>query len=567
MFTSILAGLLASLSACNSSSPESRTFDATLEATLCHSTKQLARIFFSNHLWRREHELEPSHQDTLLQILEDRHQWFSKIAPVYAATHPKNVSSAQKRLSELHLESTQQTFVSTFESCTLLKEIDQFVSETVSDLEPLDSGVDDLSKPYNRYDPYPTIYHEYIDTLLRSMDSFSHLDLSDSRIGTENFSYGFRYRVVREPSSKNSFAFLVTLSLPESPLIRGDKIVGMSFPFKDLRSPPPVISLDEWGQNPKDFRKLTKAIKAVYQPYILARVLRGTEFKDVLLESASQKMSLVFAQIKASHTYIALTGFDHGAALGVSKVLESIDDKQPIILDLQGNPGGSVFEMVLIARLFVGQSPLGKFRSRQSLDLITAEVVDESHFSTPGISHPISAPKDTRLVTRTQNPLIVLIDDQSASASEILAYSLQSLERAILIGSKTYGKGIGQRQVVDGWAQSAPMLTTFQYYGIDGVSPQRDGVKPDILLSNLSHNQRATDLPEALMIAAGPRVAPIVLETRRFAPFRRQTLAHPAWADFHGRFSIGSLDQTLIAAEEWIHLINSSPLPESTALR
>ncbi|MBO7067696.1 MAG: S41 family peptidase [Bacteroidaceae bacterium] len=144
--------------------------------------------------------------------------------------------------------------------------------------------------------------------------------------------------------------------------------------------------------------------------------------------------------------YICLTGFTEGAYKEVRQALTELKQQgaEKLVLDLRGNPGGSVNEAVDIVNLFVPKGrkvvyTRGKMKHTDR-DYYTAE-----------------EPVDTLM------PVVVLVDGGSASASEIVSGSLQDMDRAVVMGVRTYGKGLVQmvREVsYDGHLK----LTTGRYY-------------------------------------------------------------------------------------------------------
>jgi len=150
--------------------------------------------------------------------------------------------------------------------------------------------------------------------------------------------------------------------------------------------------------------------------------------------------------------YIALTGFTEDAGKEVERALKSLRRGQPalqgLILDLRGNPGGRLDEAVNVTNVFVPRSELVvETRGR-------IEGADQKHFA-------LRQPVDLEL------PLTVLIDGGSASASEIVAGAIQDLDRGVVVGSRSFGKGLVQniRPLV---YQTQLKVTTAKYYTPSG---------------------------------------------------------------------------------------------------
>ncbi|MCU0348660.1 MAG: carboxy terminal-processing peptidase, partial [Saprospiraceae bacterium] len=145
---------------------------------------------------------------------------------------------------------------------------------------------------------------------------------------------------------------------------------------------------------------------------------------------------------------------------------------QGIILDLRGNGGGSLRDVVKMGGFFVEEGPIVQVKSRSR----TPEVLTDDD---PSVQY--------------SGALIVMVDQFSASASEILAAALQDYGRAVIVGTgtSTFGKGTVQRffdldQVVRGNPEVKPLgevkLTVQKFFRVNGGSTQLKGVVPDIIL-------------------------------------------------------------------------------------
>jgi carboxyl-terminal processing protease len=136
----------------------------------------------------------------------------------------------------------------------------------------------------------------------------------------------------------------------------------------------------------------------------------------------------LFDMVNSKTGYIALTKFNRKASRETANALKELkaEGAESIILDLRGNPGGLLSEAINIVNLFV---PKGQ------LVVTTKSKVEKYNKTYFTKNNPID----------TQIPLIVLIDGGSASASEIVSGSLQDLDRAVIIGSRSFGKGLVQR--------------------------------------------------------------------------------------------------------------------------
>lgn len=166
--------------------------------------------------------------------------------------------------------------------------------------------------------------------------------------------------------------------------------------------------------------------------------------------------------------YISLTTFTRNAGKNVGDALKELKEKQPnlkgVVFDLRGNGGGLLTEAVNVSNVFIPKGEL--------VVTTKGKVVDwDRSFKT------LNKPVDQEV------PLVVLIDKGSASASEIVSGVLQDLDRGVLIGQRSYGKGLVQNTRDVGY-NSKVKMTTAKYYipsgrCIQGVNYE-DGIPIDI---------------------------------------------------------------------------------------
>ena len=166
---------------------------------------------------------------------------------------------------------------------------------------------------------------------------------------------------------------------------------------------------------------------------------------------------------------------DYSARNAASDVKQEIirlkeQDMEGLVLDLRNNGGGSLKTVVDIAGLFIEEGPIVQVRSKRD----GKEVL-----------------KDTDPSVLWDGPLVILVNELSASASEILAAAMQDYKRAIVIGSKqTYGKGTVQNVIdLNGIIRNSEFgdlgalkLTTQKFYRVNGGSTQLEGVKSDVVV-------------------------------------------------------------------------------------
>lgn len=155
-----------------------------------------------------------------------------------------------------------------------------------------------------------------------------------------------------------------------------------------------------------------------------------TNTATIVLDEVDVKAVPFYGKVDEKTGYIVLTQFNRKASSEVHAALIDLKGKgaERIILDLRGNPGGLLGEAVNICNLFV---PKGEV-------IVTTKSKIEKHNQTY---------KTTREPVDLEIPLVVIVDGKSASASEIVAGALQDLDRAVIIGSRSFGKGLVQRPI------------------------------------------------------------------------------------------------------------------------
>jgi carboxyl-terminal processing protease len=187
---------------------------------------------------------------------------------------------------------------------------------------------------------------------------------------------------------------------------------------------------------------------------------------DVTITRAIIKIRSVRSRLEGKIGYLRVTSFNEQAEKGVKKVMAKFqeeigDELQGIVLDLRNNPGGLLDQAVAIADAFLDKGEIVSTRSRRA--------EDTQRFN----AHPGDLAKGV--------PMVVLINGGSASASEIVAGALQDHHRALVLGTKSFGKGSVQT-IIPLSGHGAMRLTTARYFTPSGRSIQAVGIEPDIVV-------------------------------------------------------------------------------------
>jgi len=190
----------------------------------------------------------------------------------------------------------------------------------------------------------------------------------------------------------------------------------------------------------------------------------GLEAFDVKLTRAVVKIQSVRYKVEGNVGYLRITSFNERTDELLKRAIEDIRKQTGntlagYVVDLRNNPGGLLDQAVAVSDAFLDRGEIVSTRSRRS--------EDTQRFN--------ARPGDLA----SGLPLVVLINDGSASASEIVAGALQDHRRAIVLGTKSFGKGSVQT-IMPLPGHGAMRLTTARYYTPSGRSIQAVGIEPDI---------------------------------------------------------------------------------------
>jgi carboxyl-terminal processing protease len=195
------------------------------------------------------------------------------------------------------------------------------------------------------------------------------------------------------------------------------------------------------------------------------------------IESTENAVKSLLIKGEKSVGYISLPDFytswenanEKGCATDVAKEILKLkkENINGLIVDLRSNGGGSLKEAIELAGIFIDVGPLMVLQTRKD---------------------PAFVAKDMNRGTAYSGPLVILVDEFSASASEMFAAALQDYNRAIVVGTKTFGKSTSQlifplisKQDTLGHCK----ITTERVYRITGKSHQQVGIIPDVILPDL----------------------------------------------------------------------------------
>lgn len=286
---------------------------------------------------------------------------------------------------------------------SLYKEINTFYVDDVDPNEFIQVGIDAMLKSL---DPYTTYYPE-------------------SEIENYRFQTTGKYGGIGSYIKRKSDYIIISEPYLDSPAAKAGLIAGDK-----------IVSVDDKLIKGKTSDEVSKLLKGQPGTSLTVKLLRpkldGTDESlqiELTREEVKMKNVPYFGMVKDGIGYIKLEYFTQDAGKEVEDALKSLkaenENLKGIILDLRGNTGGLLTEAVTISNVFLEKNQLVCFTKGKVKDW-------DKEFKT----------KKDALDTKT--PLVVLTNRSSASASEIVSGAIQDLDRGVVIGQKTFGKGLVQ---------------------------------------------------------------------------------------------------------------------------
>jgi carboxyl-terminal processing protease len=247
-----------------------------------------------------------------------------------------------------------------------------------------------------------------------------------------------------------------------------------------VKSGDQIIKID--GKSTKDIT-MVEAVKKLRGPKntkVTITIMREkmTQPKDIVLTRAIIQVKSVKTKTFDGHIgYIRIASFQEKTASDLRKALGEMSAKakpmKGLVLDLRNDPGGLLNQAIEVSDVFLKAGVIVSTRGRTKSMETRATARDNGD-------------QDVTV------PIVVLVNEGTASAAEIVAGALQDNGRALIIGTQTFGKASVQTVIPleDG---SALKLTTARYYTPSGRSIQAEGIKPDIIVKLVKPSEESED--------------------------------------------------------------------------
>jgi carboxyl-terminal processing protease len=268
-----------------------------------------------------------------------------------------------------------------------------------------------------------------------------------------------------------------------------------------------IVAIDGKSTKNMNLEGAISLIRGEIGKSITLKIARGGKSPfDIALTRAQIEVASVFSEVKQEGKlkvgYIRLAEFSSHSSEQMQKAIKDLNRKQvnAYVLDMRGNPGGLLQASVEIARMWLDNGTIVKTVDRKGGN------------------------EDFRAVqgALTQLPMAVLVDGNSASASEILAGALKDNRRAQIVGAQTFGKALVQsvHSLSDG---SGMAVTVAHYYTPNGTDIGHKGVTPDVKVDlNFNEQKNLADSPALLGSPQDPQYQ------RAVAVLQNKNMASPA---------------------------------------
>ena len=258
--------------------------------------------------------------------------------------------------------------------------------------------------------------------------------------------------------------------------------------FANLQIGDIIKSVDGIATQDKKLSEVSKLLSGKPNTNAILSIIRGEEFLNFSVKRTEIRSNPVqLKKLSDEIIVISLTEFSRGSAgLMRAALAGSGLQRNGVILDLRGNPGGLMIEATDVAGAFLNGGLVVEFHKPGKLPELFNAVGDGD----------------------SKTPLVVLVDSGTASAAEIVAAALQDRNRAVIVGERTFGKAAVQdlTELSDG---SALELTTGYYLTPNGKRLEGQGIEPDIVVSSNQSKQvaenRALQVLQGLISGIGSR--------------------------------------------------------------
>ena len=294
-----------------------------------------------------------------------------------------------------------------------------------------------------------------------------------------------------------------------------------------------ITKVDDTAVRGLSLNEAVKRMRGEPRTKVVLTIYRKSEnrtFPVTILREEIKVVSVKGKPIEPGYGWVRLTQFQERTVEDMVKKLEDLYNQDPqlkgLVLDLRNDPGGLLDAAVAVSAVFLPDDVTVVSTNGQLEESKYIYKASPQYYLRRG-ADPVRRLTETTKGIYKKIPLVVLVNEGSASASEIVAGALQDHKRATVMGSQTFGKGSVQtvRQL---GPDTALKITTARYYTPSGRSIQAKGIVPDVLIDDTLEGSpyavlrtREADLEKHLNSGQGAEVKDPAREKAREAALKR----------------------------------------------
>jgi carboxyl-terminal processing protease len=257
-------------------------------------------------------------------------------------------------------------------------------------------------------------------------------------------------------------------------------IDGLAADRAGIKAGDSIVAVDDEAVSDLGYHQVIKKIRGAAGTPVSISIVRDGEKKvlkfDIIREIV--KITPIKYHVENNIAYIRIVTFSENTIDDLHKAMSDISTKgavKGIILDMRNNPGGLVTQAIEVGQYFMDSGVIMRTKGRTPHSISVAEA-------------------DPKCKKAPKVPMVVLVNGGSASAAELVAGALQDNKRAIIMGTKTFGKGSVQVKSDITPKHSAIKLTIAKFYTPNGKEIQAEGITPDIITEQavLEYNKEAS---------------------------------------------------------------------------
>lgn len=256
-----------------------------------------------------------------------------------------------------------------------------------------------------------------------------------------------------------------------------------------------IVKIDDTPVKGMTLNEGVKRMRGEPATKVILSIFRKDEnrtFSVTIIREVIKTQSVKARVIEPGYGWVRLSQFQERTVADFARKMEDVYKQEPnlkgLVLDLRNDPGGYLDAAVAISAAFLPENVIVVSANGQLPESKFVYKASARYYARRG-DDPLKHLEEVTLGKLKKVPLVVLVNEGSASASEIVAGALQDHHRAKLLGSQTFGKGSVQTAVcldaafrMDNCPTAALKLTTSRYYTPSGKSIQAKGIVPDVMI-------------------------------------------------------------------------------------